>query len=94
MTVAGLTLEHEVGHKLHLNRDHTGTFTLLAATALGVEREILRCEAHLLRQRLCCIEVTDGVVGLDVGGGIGTGGLANGVLVDELDMFDGVDIAR
>ena len=90
--VTGLALEHEVGHELHLNGDHSGSFTLLTASTLGVEREILGCEAHLLRQGLFGEEVADGIVGLDIGGGIGTGRLADGILVDELHMLDGFGI--
>ena len=92
VTVTGFTLQNKVGHELHLHRDDTGTLTLLTASALCVEREILGREAHLLGQRLVGIEVTDGVVGLDVSGRIGTGGLADGILVDELHVFHGVDV--
>ena len=86
------TLQDEVGHKLHLHRDDTGTLTLLTTTALGVERKILGRKAHLLGQWLIGIEVTDGIVGLNVCGWIGTRGLADRVLVDELHVLHGVDI--
>ena len=91
--VTSFTLQHEVGHELHLYRDHTGTLTLLAAAAFGVEREILGRESHLLRQRLLCIEVADGIIGLHIGGGVRTGRLADGVLVYELHMLHGVDVS-
>ena len=48
MAVTGFTLQDEVGHELHLYRDDTGSLTLLTTTTLGVEREILWREAHLL----------------------------------------------
>ena len=48
LAVAGFAGEREIGHKLHLDRDHARSLTLLAASALGIEREILGREAHLL----------------------------------------------
>ena len=50
--VTGLTLEHEVGHELHLDGDDACALTLLTAATLGVEGEILRRESHLLGQGL------------------------------------------
>ncbi len=93
VAVTGFALQHEVGHKLHLDGDDTGTLALVAATAVGIEREILTGEAHLLGQGLVGKEVANGVVGLDIGGGVRTRGLADGILVDKLDMADGLIVA-
>ena len=92
--VTGFALEHEIGHELHLDGDRTSTLTLFAATSIGIEGEILRREAHLLGQRLIGKEVADGIVGLYVGGGIRACALANRILVDELHMLHGIDIAQ
>ena len=45
--VAGFAFENEVGHELHFHRDDSRPLAFFASAALGVEREILRCVAHL-----------------------------------------------
>ena len=91
--MACLALQHEVGHELHLDGDDAGTLALVAASAVGIEREVLRCEAHLLCQWLLGEEVANGVVGLDVGGRVRASALAYGVLVNELHPAQRVDVA-
>ena len=49
VSVTGFTLQHEVGHELHLHGDYTGALTFIASSAVGIEREILRRKAHLFR---------------------------------------------
>ena len=93
MTMTSLALQHDIGHELHLDGDDASTLTLLTTATLGIKREILGGEAHLLGQGLIGKEVANGIVGLDVGGRIRTGALANGVLIDELHVTDGVDVA-
>ena len=52
MAVARLTFQYEIGHELHFNRDDTGSLTFFATASVGIEREILRAEVHLLGQWL------------------------------------------
>ena len=92
MTVTGLAFQHQIRHELHLDRDDTSALTLLTAPTLGVEGEILWGETHLLGEGLFGIEVTDGIVGLDIRGRIGACGLPDRILVDELHTVDGLDI--
>jgi hypothetical protein len=93
MTVTSLALQHQVRHKLHLDRNHASTLTLLTTAPLRVEGEILWSEAHLLGQRLFGIEITDGIVSLHIRGRIGSRGLTDRVLVNELHPFDCLDVA-
>ena len=91
--MAGFTLEHQVGHELHLYRDDACSFTFLASSTLGVEREVLGSIPHLARKGLGGKQLPDGIVCLDVGGRIGPGGFANRILVDKLDVLDGIHVA-
>ena len=93
LAMAMLALKNEVGHKLHLDGDDACSLTFIAASAIGIEGEILGGEAHLMRQGLVGIEVADGIIGLDIGGGIGTGALTYRVLVNKLYMLHCLDIA-
>ena len=72
VAVTGLALQYQVGHELHLDGNGAGSLTLVAATAIGVEREILGREAHLLRQRLLGKEFAYRIVGLHIRCRIGT----------------------
>lgn len=45
--MACLTLQFKVGHELHLNGDCARSLALLAASAFGIEGEMLWCESHL-----------------------------------------------
>ena len=47
LSVTFFTFQHEIGHELHFHRDDSRTLAFFASAALGVEREILRCIAHL-----------------------------------------------
>ena len=68
LAVTCLAGQHDVGHELHLHCYLACTLAFLASSAVGVEREELRCEAHLLCQWLFGHEVSYGVVCLHVGG--------------------------
>lgn len=46
-----------------------------------------------MREGLVGIEFADGIVGLDVGGGVGACALAYGILIDKLHMLDRLDVA-
>ena len=50
--VTSLTLERDVGHELHFDRDPSLALALLAAATLLIEREMGWHVTHLLRQRL------------------------------------------
>ena len=52
LAVAGLALQGDVGHELHLNRDLSLSLALLATATLLVEREIGGVVAHLLSECL------------------------------------------
>ena len=93
LTVATLAFQHEVGHKLHLNAHGALALALLAPAAIGIEGEKGGCHLHLFGQRLVGHQAPDFVVGLDVGHGVGARGLADGVLVDEVDSTEGIEIA-
>ena len=90
LPMTGLAGQHQVGHELHLHIDYAGSFAFLAPSALRVEGEILGGESQLLGQWLLCKQLSNQVVGLHIGGGIGAGALAYQVLVDKFDMFDEV----
>ena len=49
LAVTSLALQHKVGHELHLNGYHARALTLVAASSVGIKREILAGESHLLR---------------------------------------------
>ena len=85
LSVAALAGQHEVGHELHLDGDCALAFAFLTTSAIGVEAEIGRCEAHLLRKRLGCEKLPYFVPCLDVGHGIGARALADWVLIHELN---------
>lgn len=91
--VAAVADECEVGHKLHFYCYDAGALAFVAASAVGVEGEVLRGKAELLCEWLAGEEVADSVVGFQICGGVGTGALANRVLIDELDMAYRFDIA-
>ena len=93
VSMTGFALQHEIGHELHLYGDDASALALLTAPTVGIEREVLRREAQLLRQRLCCVEVAYGVVGFHVGSGIRACRLADGILVHKLNMLYGIDVA-
>ena len=93
LAVTTFALENQIGHELHLNRDDTRAFAFLASAAVGIEREVLGGETHLLGQGLVGKELADGIVSLHVRGGIGARALADGVLVDELHMADSLPVA-
>ena len=92
LTVADGTLEGEVGHELHLDGDFTGTLALFAAPSLGIEGEVLGGDAELLGELLLCHELTDEVVGLDIGGGVGARAAADAVLINHLHMAYALDV--
>ena len=71
LAVAGLALDGDVAHELHLYGDCALALALVAASAIGVEREVGWGEAHLPRQLRVGEELAYLVVGLDVCGGIG-----------------------
>ena len=91
--VAGVTLQHEICHELHLNRYHSSALALLAASAFGVEREVLCRISLLFCQGLACEELAYGVISLDVSGRIGTCALAYRVLVDKLHVLHHLPVA-
>ena len=93
LAVAAVAGQREVCHELHLHRHHAGSLALLAASALGVEGEVLRRDVHLPGQWLLGEELPYGVVGLDVCGGVGACALAYGVLVHHLHVLYNVNIA-
>ena len=74
---ASLAGESDIGQELHLYGDFSLALALLAASARRVEREEAWPVAHLLRQLLVGIEVTNFVESLDIGGGIGARRLAD-----------------
>ncbi len=84
LAVTDGALQGEVGHELHLDGDLAGSLAFLAAASLGIEGEVLWRDAELLGKLLLGHELTDEVVGLDVGGGVGTGAAADAVLVNHL----------
>ena len=92
-TVARFAFEYEIGHELHLHFHRAFALAFLAATAVGVEGEILGVHFHLARQGLFGHEFANLVEGFDVGNGIRARGTANGVLVDEIDGLNGVEVA-
>ena len=91
--VARFTLQHQVGHELHLHCDGSVAFALFAASALVVKAKIACRIAHLLGQWLICPELTDFVVCFDVGYRIRTGGLTDGVLIDKLHVAQVAQVA-
>ena len=93
LAMAGFAFEGDIGHELHLDRDLSFSFTFFTSSAFLIKGEIGSRIAHLLSQRLLTVKFTDLIVGPDIGHRIGTGTLADGVLVDELDIFDHVHIA-
>ena len=92
--MTGFAGERDVRHELHLHGDDTCALTALTASSLLIETEVIRLEAHLLRQRETRIELTDGIEGTDVGHGVGAGASPYVVLVDILDLADGLEVAR
>ena len=91
--MAAFARKHEVGHELHLDGDGTFAFTFFASSAVGVEAEVGRRVAHLLGKRQGSKELANFVPRFDVGDGIGACALADGVLVDELDGADHVQVS-
>ena len=85
--MTGLTGQLQIGHELHLHGNHTRSLTLLTTTAIGIKREILGGKAHLLGQGLFGIQLTDGIVGLDIGGWITARTLSNRILINHLHML-------
>ena len=68
LTVTRVAYKDEVGQELHLDGYFARALTLFASSAIGIEREILRREAHLLGQWLLGEELADGIVGPHIGG--------------------------
>ena len=48
LTVTFFALYHHISHKLHADGNLSHALTCLAASALGIEGEMLRCESELL----------------------------------------------
>ena len=94
LAAAFLAFQHEVGHKLHLHLYLPFALARLAASAVGVEREVRRRQVHLPGEGLRCHEFAYLVVGLDVGHGVGARRLADGVLVYKLHRPHGLHVAR
>ena len=93
LPVAGLALQFQVGHELHLHRDHACALAFLASSSVGVEREVLGRESHLLRECLLGKKLADGIVGFHVGGRVRARALSDGVLVYKLHMFHLLPVA-
>ena len=94
LSVTSIARQHEVGHKLHLNRYDACSLTFFASSALGIEREVLWGVAHLLREGLFGKEFAYLVVSLDVGGRVGAGAFSDGILVDKLHVTHLIAVAR
>ena len=88
LAVALLALQVHVGHKLHFDGYVAVALAHGAASAVGIEREVLGRIPAQLGRFLVCKQVADVVVGLEVGHRIRPRRLAHGVLVDDLDGAD------
>lgn len=93
LAMAMFALKHKVGHKLHLYGDYSRTLTFLTTSTLGIKREILGGEAHLMREGLVGIEFAYGIVGLDIGGGIRACAFAYWILIDKLHVLYRLNVA-
>ena len=93
LAVATFTLQDQIGHELHFYRNGTFTLTFFASSAFRVEREVSGRVSQLLGQRLVGIQLADFIVSLDVCDRIASGGFADRVLVDELNVLDHLDVA-
>ena len=91
--MTSLTLERDVGHKLHFDRDPSLAFALLAATSLLIEREMGWCVTHLLRQRLFGKEFPYFFIRPDVCDGIRSRTFPDRILIYELYVLDMLHIA-
>ena len=85
-------MAHLAGHvhvrqEVHLNFQHTVAGAGLAAAATGVEGEAAGAVATGLGVGQGGEEITDVVEEIGVGGGVGTGGAADGTLVDVDDLI-------
>ena len=93
MSVTGFAFQHKVGHELHLDVDDAGSLTHLATASVGIEREILWREVHLLGQRLLGKQLADAVVSFHIGCRIRACTLADWVLVYHLHVRDVLPVA-
>jgi len=80
--------QFDVGEKLHLDRDCSGTLADFAAPTWEVEREMGRGKVSGMGLSERCEELSDVVEGLDIGDGIGARRAANRGLIDENDFAD------
>ena len=92
LPVALLAEEPHVGHKLHLHGDVALALTILAPTALAIEGEVSRPEAHLPSQRLLPHQRPQVVVEADVGGRVGARAESQRILIHILHPVDGIDV--
>ncbi len=93
LAVAVLAGKVQVGHELHLHLDSALALTGLAASALGVEREIAGRVEPLLGQGLGGEQIPYVVEGLDIGGGIGAARFSDRILIHNLHAVYLLDVA-
>ena len=87
LAAAFLADKFDVGEKLHLDRDGAIALAGFAAAAGNVEGEMACGISAALGIRRVSEDIADGVEGLQVGGGIGARGAADGCLVDDDDVL-------
>ena len=91
--VAFVAEQVHVAHKLHAHRHVAFALAGVAAATFDVEREEAALVATGFRQRLLGVECAYLVEDLHVGGGVGAGGAADGVLVHHLDRSQTAHVA-
>ena len=92
LAVALLTEEPHVSHKLHLHGDIALALTIFAPTALAIEGEVSRSEAHLPSQWLLPHQRPQIIVEVDVGGRVGARAEAQRILIHILHPVDGIEV--
>jgi hypothetical protein len=83
--VAVFALHDDVRHELHRYGYLAFSLALFASSTWGIEREVCGSIAHLFRELLFGEESSDVVIHLEIGDGVAPSGLAERVLVNELD---------
>ena len=93
-SVARLAFEDNIGHELHFHSNGSLSFTLLAASALGVKREIRGRKSHLLGSLLLGKQFPYLVKRFQIRSRIGTSRFTDRILIHEFDRMNSIHIAR
>ena len=86
-SVTLFALQHQIRHELHLDRDRSFSLTGLASSARRIKTEMRRRQTQLMGQRLIREQLTDLVVGFQIGHRVAAARTTQRILVHKLNIL-------